>query len=184
MLDYSELNEILRQSGSVVQAADCHGFLSGHLCVNIYPDQAVWEEYLDLQTEDDNLVAECYRTIDLVLTESGRLLASPELDFDLLLPDSYLALPDRAVALGEWCHGFLNGFALGQNTEMVMADEEGKDLIENFTRICHIEAGETADESDEQALFELVEYVRMGIIYIYDLLQPADTVTSKAETYH
>jgi ADP-ribose pyrophosphatase YjhB (NUDIX family) len=48
----------------------------------------------------------------------------------------------------------------------------------------HIEAGETADESDEQALFELVEYVRMGIIYIYDLLQPADTGTSKAETYH
>lgn len=152
--------------------------------MNIYPDQAVWEEYLDLQTEDDNLVAECYKTIDLVLIESGRLLASPELDFDLLLPDSYLPLPDRAVALGEWCHGFLNGFALGQNTEMVMADEEGKDLIENFTRICHIEAGETADESDEQALFELVEYVRMGIIYIYDLLQPADTGTSKAETYH
>jgi len=184
MLDYSELSEILRQSGSVVQASDCHGFLSGQLCVNVYPDQAIWEEYLDLQTEDDNLVTECYRSIDIVLTDTGRLLASPELEFDLMLPDSYLPLLDRAVALGEWCHGFLNGFALGQNNGMVLADEEGKELIENFTRICHIEASESADESDEQALFELIEYVRMGTIYIYDLLQPADNGASNVETYH
>ena len=41
-----------------------------------------------------------------------------------------------------------------------------------------------ADESDEQALFELVEYVRIGAIYIYDLLQPSGMAVDKQETYH
>ena len=73
---------------------------------------------------------------------------------------------------------------MGQHSATVLGNEEGKELIENFTRACQIEASEMADESDEQALFELVEYVRIGAIYIYDLLQPSGMAVDKQETYH
>lgn len=184
MLNYSELGELLRISGAAAHAADCHGFLCGHLCVSESPERDIWEEYLGLQTEAESLVDECHEEIDILLTETRRFLVSPELDFRLLLPDDDTPLPDRAIALGEWCYGFLNGFALGQHSGTVLANEEGKELIENFTRICHIEAGEIADESDEQALFELVEYVRIGAIFIHDLLQTPDSTEARPETYH
>ena len=184
MLNYNELSELLRLSASAAHAADCHGFLCGQLCVSETSQRDVWEDYLDLHTDVDSLVEECREEVDTMLTETRRYLVSPELDFQLLLPDDDTPLSDRVIALGEWCYGFLNGFALGQHSATVLANEEGKELIENFTSICHIEAGEIADESDEQALFELVEYVRIGTIYIYDLLQTPGSIEDKPEIYH
>jgi uncharacterized protein len=184
MLNYSELSELLRLSNAGAHAADCHGFLCGHLCVNPAPEREIWEEYLDLQSEDDSRVDRCLDEIERLLTDTRRNLDSPELDFYLLLPDDDAPLSDRVEALGEWCYGFLNGFALGQQSATVLGNEEGKELIENFTRICQIEAGDVADESDEQSLFELVEYVRIGAIYIHDLLQPSGVAADKPEVYH
>lgn len=183
MLNYSELNELLRLSGSAAHAADCHGFLCGHLCVTGIPEAGIWEEYLDLQTDVDTVVEECHEQINELLVEIRRYLNSPDLDFQLMLPDDNDPLSDRVTALGEWCNGFLNGFALGQHAGTVIGTEEGKELIENFTRICQVEAEQVGDESDEQALVELVEYVRLGAIYIHDMLQP-DIAGPRTETLH
>jgi len=180
MLNYRELNQLLRLSRSDSGAADCHGFLCGQVCVTESPHRQVWEEYLDLQADNESLVAEFHEEIDALLTETSRLLASPYFDFQLLLPDDEMPFEQRVIALGEWCHGFLNGFGMGQDTEAVMANDESRELIENFTRICRIGVSETVDEQDEKALFELAEYVRMGAIYIFDQLHAAD----KPERYH
>lgn len=178
MMNYSELSELLRQSGAVARAADCHGFLCGHLCVTDLPERDIWEEYLDLQTDNDTLANDCLDQIDRLLADTRRFLDSPELDFQLMLPDDDGPLSERVLALGEWCNGFVNGFALGQFSAAIMANEECKDLIESFTRICQVDAADVGDEGDEQALFELIEYVRMGTIFLFDqlqTLQPAET---------
>jgi uncharacterized protein YgfB (UPF0149 family) len=183
MLNYRELNQLLRLSRSDSGAADCHGFLCGQVCVTELPEQRVWEEYLDLQEDDEVLAKEFREHIDAILAETRRLFASPYFDFQLLLPDDEMPFQDRVIALGEWCHGFLNGFGLGKNTDSVFTDDEGRDLIENFTRICRIGVDEITDENDEKALFELVEYVRMGTLYLFDQLHVGQS-DSKSETYH
>jgi len=183
MLNYRELNQLLRLSRSDSGAADCHGFLCGQVCVTELPEQRVWEEYLDLQGDDEVLAKEFCEHIDAIMAETRRLFASPYFDFQLLLPDDDMPFQDRVIALGEWCHGFLNGFGLGKNTGSVFADDEGRQLIENFTRICRIGVDEITDENDEKALFELVEYVRMGAVYLFDHLH-AGLSDSKPEIYH
>lgn len=183
MLNYRELNEMLRLARSVSCAADCHGFICGQVCVSESVEPGVWEEYLDLQPDDENLTEEFREEIDVLLSETRKSIISPYFDFQLLMPDDDSPFSDRVRALGEWCHGFLNGFGLGVNTGVALADEESRELIENFTRICRIGTGETADEEDEQALFELMEYVRMGAIYIFDQLR-ADLPDDRPETYH
>ncbi|MEX2353155.1 MAG: UPF0149 family protein [Gammaproteobacteria bacterium] len=183
MLNYRELNEMLRLTRSGSRAADCHGFLCGQVCVSETPEAGAWEEYLDMQPDDEVLVQEFLEEIDNLFLETRKLIVSPYFDFQLLLPDDDSPLPDRAKALGEWCHGFLNGFGIGKNTDVVLADAESRELLENFTRICRIGVSESTDEGDERALFELVEYVRMGAIYIFDQLH-ADPGSSKPETYH
>jgi uncharacterized protein YgfB (UPF0149 family) len=183
-VNYSELDELLRQTRSATCAADCHGFLCAQVCVTENSERDVWEDYLDLQSEDELLVRECCEEIDALISEIRRLLFSPDFDFQLLLPDDDTPLHDRVNALGEWCHGFLNGFALGQNTAPVLEQEDSKELIENFTRICNIGADEVAGDTDEQALFELVEYVRMGAMYIFDRMQPYNSSNDTPEFYH
>ena len=184
MVNYSELSELLRQSVAATCAADCHGFLCGQICISEYSERDIWEEYLDLQSDDEMIVNECCEEIDILISETRRLLMSPDLDFQLLLPDEDTPLPDRVSALGEWCHGFLNGFALGQNTGAILGQDESKELIENFTGICNLGVDEVTDETDEQALFELVEYVRLGTLYIFDCLQTYNSSTDRPEIYH
>jgi len=184
MINYSELSELLRQSGAATCASDCHGFLCAQACVSEYPERDVWEEYLDMQSDDEMLIIECCAGINDVLAEIRRLFLSPEFDFQLLLPDDDTPLHDRVSALGGWCHGFLNGFALGQDPGAILEHEESKELIENFTRICNLGVDEVTDETDEQALFELVEYVRLGALYIFDRLQPYNPSTDIPEIYH
>jgi len=183
MLNYRELNDLLRLSQSDACAADCHGFLCGQICVSESPEQGVWEEYLDLQPQDETLIEELREEIAALLSETRKLFISPYLDFQLLLPDENKPVAERAAALGEWCHGFLNGFGLGKNIDPVFREDESKELIENFTRICRIGVAEITDEEDEKALFELVEYVRMGAIYLFDQLH-AGQPGSQSGIYH
>ena len=184
MLDYNELNNLLRNLQSDACAADCHGFLCGHICVNDFPMVGIWKEYLDIKSDDESLINGSYENIDRLISETISLFESSEFDFQLLLPDDSAPIAERVSALGEWCHGFLNGFAQGKDVERTLQDEDSKELIENFTRICHLEVSENPDESDEKALFELVEYVRMGAIFIYSHSNTATPGIPGTGSYH
>lgn len=174
----------MRITRAGTDAADCHGFLCGHICVSEFPEREIWQEYLDLQSEDEMLVNGCIEDIDALVSETQKSFNSPEFEFNLMLPDEESPLKERVGALSEWCHGFLNGFALGEDPGRVLEDETSRELIENFTRICRVEAGEQADEGDERALVELVEYVRMGAIYIFDRVQAGYGGGGGQDTYH
>ena len=165
-------------------AADCHGFLCGYICVKDVPLADIWKEYLDIRSDDDLLVSGCYKDIDVLISETMELFKSSNLDFYLLLPDDTTPISDRVSALSEWCHGFLNSFALGEDVEQTLVDEDSKELIENFTRICQLEVSDKPDQSDEKALFELVEYVRMGAVYIYTQSFSPFPDTNKSGVYH
>jgi uncharacterized protein YgfB (UPF0149 family) len=184
MVNYRELSEMLRLTRSVACAADCHGFLCAQICVSEFSERDIWEEYLDLQSDNEDLVRDCCDEIDALINETRRLLVSPDFDFQLMLPDDTEPLPDRAGALAEWCHGFLNGFAIGRDTGGILEHEESRELLENFARICNVGIEEITDETDERALFELTEYVRMGAIYIFDRLQPYNSAADTPEIYH
>ncbi|MGK0296443.1 MAG: hypothetical protein ACI9XC_000031 [Gammaproteobacteria bacterium] len=184
MLEYGELNKLLNMLGSDACASDCHGFLCGHICVNESPVSKIWEEYLGIKSTDEKLTSEFLEDVEALVGEIIRLLESPEYDFSLLLPDDNTSISERVSALSEWCHGFLNGFAQGQDVEQTLEDEDSRELIENFTRICQLEVSEHPDESDEKALFELVEYVRMGAIFINLQFHPSLSGHSESGAFH
>jgi len=170
MLDYKELNNLLENLQSDADAADCHGFFCGQICVTEFPLQEVWKEYLDVKPDIDSEALQGLEDLHVLIADTMKSLESHDLDFQPLLPDDDSPIDERISALSEWCHGFLNGFAISQQANSCLEDEDSKELIENFTRICNLGAGDEPDESDERALFELVEYVRLGAIFMYDQL--------------
>ena len=66
LTEYDELNEALRRVGSSADVAECHGLLSGLLCVKETVDSATWISHI--------LGAESSEEVEL--NEDGRALLS------------------------------------------------------------------------------------------------------------
>jgi uncharacterized protein YgfB (UPF0149 family) len=103
-------------------------------------------------------------------------LNSPELDFELLLPDDDEPLPLRAESLGHWCSGFLSGLGIGGLSDLDRVSEDLRELLDDLTHIARVEfeLGESGEE-ENFALEEVLEYVRVAVLYAYEELQPNKT---------
>jgi uncharacterized protein YgfB (UPF0149 family) len=106
--------------------------------------------------------------LDAVLGElfesTSRQLADEEMGFTLWLPDDEESLEERTIALAQWCMGFLTGLASGGQFETL--SEEASEAIEDLQQIARAELtaaenGVADNEDDEQALAEIIEYVRI-----------------------
>ena len=80
MIDYTGLNELLWQAQADASAADCHGFLCGQICVAGMPEEDLWQEYLDVQSDNDTLVFECYQEIHHLVADIAELIRSSDLE--------------------------------------------------------------------------------------------------------
>jgi uncharacterized protein YgfB (UPF0149 family) len=183
MLEYDELNNLLWKANAEPRAAECHGFLCGQICIAGYADAEQWHDYLALQANDTALDQACYDEIHTLIGEVHILIASPDFDFRLLLPDDSAPFRERVEALGEWCHGFLNGFGMSRDTRTAMLNDECEDLIDDLSKICRVGVDDDGNE-DEQALLELVEYVRLGVMSLFETMQPGDTGSGRPEVLH
>ena len=100
---------------------------------------------------------------------------SSGLNLELLLADEDDTLAERSRSLAEWCQGFMSGLGLsGVKDEQIPS--ESQELIGDFYKIANLDADNENDKDDPDqgndfALMELIEYVRMGTIYIFEDLQ-------------
>ena len=168
MIGFVELDELLLSVEAEISAAECHGFLCGQVCVTDFPMEDLWQEFIDAQSNNDARVESCYTEIRALLADIIDNIQSPNMDFQLILPDEDSTLGERVNALAEWCHGFLNGYGVSAGNLNNSLSEETREVLEDFTRICRVSIDEETDDEDEQAFMELIEYIRMGTIMIYD----------------
>ena len=100
-----------------------------------------------------------------------RALRGDEMEFQLLLPDDDAVLMERALALSQWCQGFLYGFGTGGAVPREQLSAEVEEVLRDLTHISQaaVETGAEAEE-EEQAYAEIVEYVRAGVQLIHDEL--------------
>ncbi len=184
MFNYIDLSELLLQVQAKSGAADFHGFLCGQICVAHLPDEELWQEFLDVQSNNDDIVRECYREIHLLVAEITETIQSADLEFQLLLPDYDTVLAERVEALGEWCHGFLNGLGLGFEQGNLAMTDDCREVLDDFTKICHVGLEADTDEEDEEALMELIEYVLMGTLLIFEEMYPRASQGHLMEVLH
>lgn len=164
------LEELLDRVGSAVYPAEAHGLLCGLLCA---AREAVHEVWLMQLVGEGDLVDQDEARFRAVVDEAASQLADAELGFELVLPEDETPLAERATALGEWCHGFIVGFGLGQGEERVPS--EVQEVLEDLTHISQVSAQPEDCQSaeDEESYTELVEYVRVAVLMVNEqLLNP------------
>jgi yecA family protein len=182
-LTHTSLSDLLSRAGAETCASEFHGFLCGQLCAAESADEDLWVELLDLQTRDDVLAERCYAEARRLAVGVDSDLRSQDFSFRLLLPDEDSDLAERVDALGEWCHGFLNGFGLVEGRAGAELDEDCRELLDDFSVICRVSAGEPED-GDEEHLFQVVEYVRVGVMTIYEEYRRGQDERRSAEVLH
>lgn len=158
-LDFDTIQDLMVRGELSGSAAEVHGHLSGMLCMDTTTDPAQWLE--DFFGDETPQAGDYDReTFEALYRQTRRQLTDIDFSFQLLLPDDHESLDSRAMALGEWCHGFLQGLGYAGDTSVWPG--ESSEILRDFLEIVRLDA-QTAEEADEEAYAELTEYVRVGV---------------------
>ena len=177
-LDYATLDEQLQAAGATISVAELHGGLSGMFCAAGREAAGTWLaeqiELLQGEAREVSLAAAAAEALESVTWVS---LGSTGMDFMPLLPDDDAALGDRVAALGQWCVGFIGGLALGGWRESESEDEVAE-IVQDFIEISKAGLGSEDQANEDRAEFsylELVEYVRVSVLVVFETLVHAAT---------
>lgn len=163
---YFELSRLLENVGADTGAAEAHGLLTG-LVASGRVDEAQLVTEIFPGGPDRNAFDEASRESVLALVrETSAAFTDPTTVFSPLLPLDDSPLKERALALRDWCEGFLYGLGVGEADQRTLhADitEAVGDLGE-LTRLDVAIIGDS--EEEEQAFVDLVEFVRAAVMMI------------------
>lgn len=197
LYDFHFLNDQLFNMGSVNSVAELQGLLCGHLCAGDRPGEARWRqlalEFMDLEFLD--VTEEQSSLLTLLLEKTQALLTDQEFGFRPLLPSDAMSLEARTRELGAWCEGFLHGLgqAIGKSglsPETGLSDDVAG-ALRDLAHISQVEAigdGDLERDENEAYWVELVEYVKVAVLNIYnDIALASDGIerpTPNPKTLH
>ncbi|MDM8567823.1 UPF0149 family protein [Candidatus Halobeggiatoa sp. HSG11] len=164
---YEPLDKSLQHVGALMDAAEAHGILSSFLCVSQSNDK--WLQHILGNAAIDGLALECQRQLQLVKNYTLGQLSSFNCEFTPLLPNDDITISKRVQALGGWCEGFLFGLGL-TNINIELLPNDIKEFIDDLVSISRIAPTEEDNTNNENDYAELVEYVRVGVMNIYEEL--------------
>jgi len=175
---FRALNQALSKTTLKLHPSQVHGLITGVICGNP-KSTAAWEE-LVTGGEDP---APTHQILQELYDSSANQLEDFLFEFQLLLPADSEDLPTRAEALTLWCQGMLTGLKLAQ---VQIVDREASEMTEAINDLIEIAKMNyedvVANEEDEAAYAELVEYVRVAIILIYQDMREAETSKKSANS--
>ena len=168
---FQDFEDVLATAGSLSDAAEAHGSLCGALCsMSPYRMQDWVNEILPDGTA---LSDESAAMLERVFTATANSFGEQGMEFEPLLPDDEQPLNGRANALALWCSGFLYGLGSGHISDLEALNGDVGEIVRDFTEISRATGDDAdADESNEQAYAELVEFIRVAAQVVFEELLP------------
>lgn len=151
----------LQRLGCDAGAAECHGMM----CNPRGFDRDLWINHLGV-VDDLEPGEECEQAFLALAAFTLEALEQLEGSSRLLLPDDETPLPDRASAFATWCEGFLSGFGLSGPINAALLGDDAREFLDDLQKFVRLNARDVDGEDDERALFELVEFVRIGAVIL------------------
>lgn len=174
-IDHNDVESALDRAGSTWSASQAHGLLCGQISVAGPGGAGQWLGSI-LEGPDAANAAHPQRLPELtdLAADTYRQLSERRSEFSILLPGEGESLSTVTGAMAEWCEGFLHGLvSQSQNPSLrdKLAAEPISDIIKDMLEITRADVGEDDDEdANEEALTELVEYLRVSTQLVYEEL--------------
>lgn len=169
-----KFSEVLTTMGLDFTPSEWQGVLLGLIAVHpIATEQAYWDA-LELEF---GAPPAAYETLVKHCISLGRqALADGSLDLVLMLPADDTPLVERLESVSTWCQGFLYGVSLNS---AVLDNPEIQPVLEDICKISEVGMDIELDPaSQEDAFFELVEYVRMIPYFVFMTCAAPQAATS------
>ena len=177
-ITFSELQLALHRGDAEYDASESQAIACGMLVVNMSADKLVWVKLLVGDIDAENKAQhEAIAMLGKLFEQTKYQLQDSGLDFNVLLPDDDVSLSERVNAIQEWCHGFLLGISLAGVKDHSSLPEDSRDLLVDIASIGSSGDFDFDEEDGEEALIEIVEYLRMGALLINEELQPIKAST-------
>jgi uncharacterized protein YgfB (UPF0149 family) len=169
-LDYDLFKNSLYDLDTDDTISSAHGILCGFACVNVELNLEEWLGELLLGADFDLQMIKTKEELAFIFNKTLEQLNSETLNFQLLIANDEHSLSMQITTLVEWCQGFLMGLGL---KKIAAHDESVLEMIKDFSEISKLEEQILEDEQNSQDLNEIVEFVRMGVLFIQESLQPS-----------
>ena len=75
----------------------------------------------------------------------------------------------QADTLVQWCNGFISGLGL---SKLSTKEEEVLEMIKDISEVSKLDIELSSSEENAKDLLEIIEYVRIGVLFILESLQP------------
>ena len=180
--DYETLDYELQRVSAHFTASGSHGVICGVLAMNTAVATEIWvREIIPHQPAADTLFTECEQELLELYDATQEQLNDPELAYELLLPDNdNVSLTQCVVALTQWCDGFMFGVGLASLNDDYSLPEDCTDILSDISEFTRAKVSDVVDEQDAAAYFEIVEYLRVGVMLIHEEMEPFNA-TSRAQ---
>ena len=171
VFDYDEICDQLLEQGLQSSPAVIHGCLCGVLGAGAASEPEVGLDAL-AQALDLVLHGELAEQAMQLYQVTAAALEDEEFDFHPLLPDDDNDIAERVTALGQWCQGFLAGFAQAaiHPDSAAPLPQDSSEILNDFAAIAQVGLDEEEDEDEDEVearLAELVEYLRVAALNVY-----------------
>lgn len=164
---HAQLAEWLASSHFGIGPSDLHGSLTGYLCGGGVADARDWLGALELDVDTAEAAAIPPEVMAHLYEQCVAWFDDPDLAFEPLLPAADTALARRADALVEWCRGFLGGLGLAGVSRQHGLSSEGAEILRDFGTIAGTRFEYADSEEDENALSEVIEFIRVGVLLLH-----------------
>jgi len=172
---------LLSSLAQPVSPAELHGLLLGRCCAGAGFDVEPWlldaAEFLGSPPEDSLRQA----LIGLQAMAKSELTGD-EVALVLLLPSDDALLAERALALGQWCQGFLNGFGLIVGDRALSRDVV--ETLQDLSAIAQISSQLEESEDSEADYMEVMEYLRVAPLLLFTECTQPDRTEPAPSTLH
>jgi len=166
-MTHAQLGELLDKLHVGVSPSDLHGSLTGYLCAGAGSGQSAQEWLSALKLELEPAAGVPDDTLDRLHDQCASRLNDPEMRFEPLLPAAETALDERAEALVQWCRGFLGGLGLAGGVSPDGLSADALEILQDFGAIAGSRFEYAEREEDENALSEVIEFIRVGVLLLH-----------------
>ncbi|NER60520.1 YecA family protein [Pseudomonas sp. MAFF212428] len=173
---YTAFATLLSSNGHPVSPAELHGLLLGRSCAGAGFEVDGWladaAQLLEVEPADTVRNA----LIGLQEMVKGELTGE-EVTVVLLLPTDDAPLTERAIALGQWCQGFIAGFGLNAGGKDLST--EAKEVLQDLVAISQVQDALEESEDGESDYMEVMEYLRVAPMLLFSELAKPEAPAPK-----
>lgn len=168
LVSHDEIDALVMRLRLGTEASELHGSLGGYLAGGgRLRGSTTLLAALQLDGEASAPSAADTALLDRLVRQTEGELADPELGFEPLLPADDRPLSERADAMVDWCRGFLGGFGLAGTAAHAALSDEAQEILRDMGTIAASSFDFDNPDEDEDALIEVQEFVRIGVLLLH-----------------